>query len=416
MFRLIESEAFAPFAPLELEIPPLSSPVDGLAEVHLFTGINGTGKSRLLCLLAAMLGSHESLFSRGGVGAGSKQLKVVFSENVQGHRSDASIFQVGPQVGWSMQLGRVGQYVSGTPAFAYNGGAYLTDAQVTPLAATPRPPRGKCLQFERKPDDSAALVQTIANLKLQAAMESADHEAKPEDARSTRIVRGVEDAVAHITGRAFRFKLSSYKEIKLEVSWDGVNLGFRSLPDGLRSIIGFLVHAVAMVDSWLEGKEDPLQTHSVFLIDEIETHLHPAWQRKILPAFQKLFPKSQIFVSTHSPFVVSSLNRGWIHQMCLASDGKVTIAPPKEAGPGDSYIAVLEEIMGIKELYDQETESQLSEFRRLRDQAYKGDQQSIDEMLRMGAELAKGSTELSYLIGSEIAQFRRIKGFSSHEP
>jgi predicted ATP-binding protein involved in virulence len=83
--------------------------------------------------------------------------------------------------------------------------------------------------------------------------------------------------------------------------------------DGLRGIIGWLVHALVMIDVWLQGKADPTNTEAVFLLDEIESHLHPAWQRKILPAFQRLFPKSQIFVATHSPFVISSLNHGWIH-------------------------------------------------------------------------------------------------------
>lgn len=52
---------------------------------------------------------------------------------------------------------------------------------------------------------------------------------------------------------------------------------------------------------------DFLKSPGVVLIDEIETHLHPKWQRKIIPILQKIFPNIQYFIATHSPQVVSSV-------------------------------------------------------------------------------------------------------------
>jgi predicted ATP-binding protein involved in virulence len=46
----------------------------------------------------------------------------------------------------------------------------------------------------------------------------------------------------------------------------------------------------------------------VLLIDEAENHLHPKWQKVFLQNIQKLFPALQIIVSTHSPFIVSSVS------------------------------------------------------------------------------------------------------------
>ena len=43
------------------------------------------------------------------------------------------------------------------------------------------------------------------------------------------------------------------------------------------------------------------------MIDEIETHLHPKWQREILPILSKLFPNIQFFIATHSPQIVASV-------------------------------------------------------------------------------------------------------------
>jgi hypothetical protein len=55
-------------------------------------------------------------------------------------------------------------------------------------------------------------------------------------------------------------------------------------------------------------------------LDEVDIHLHPEWQWKVLPFVQRLFPNSQIFASTHSPFVVSSSNGAWIHPLCIGEN------------------------------------------------------------------------------------------------
>ena len=49
------------------------------------------------------------------------------------------------------------------------------------------------------------------------------------------------------------------------------------------------------------------KTSGVVLIDEIDLHLHPAWQRHIVGALKKIFPKVQFIVSTHAPSVISSV-------------------------------------------------------------------------------------------------------------
>ena len=57
------------------------------------------------------------------------------------------------------------------------------------------------------------------------------------------------------------------------------------------------------------------QRNAILLIDEIENHLHPTWQRRVIPALRRHFPGLQIFATTHSPFVVAGLKRGQIHRL-----------------------------------------------------------------------------------------------------
>ena len=56
-----------------------------------------------------------------------------------------------------------------------------------------------------------------------------------------------------------------------------------------------------------EGEISPLHGQGVVLIDEIDLHLHPKWQRLILPKLLHLFPNVQFVVTTHSPFIIQSI-------------------------------------------------------------------------------------------------------------
>ena len=54
---------------------------------------------------------------------------------------------------------------------------------------------------------------------------------------------------------------------------------------------------------------NPLEGQAIVLIDEVELHLHPQWKRKVIPALENTFPNCQFVVSTHSPQVISEVQR-----------------------------------------------------------------------------------------------------------
>ncbi len=371
--------------------------------------MNGTGKTRLLALLAAVLKGDSALKKRlkgadNGIGVfASRRRHPAGPGDSQWQRSkppkDYRVF--------FDQDSLFEKWVSEVPAFAYDGGAYVSDAPIAVMAGVPRPDRADCLSFSRTGDHSAVLLQAIANLKMQAAMDLIDAGASKGATRPTQIVRVLEEALTGITGQQFRFNVAAYPQPALQVKWANVAMPFELLPDGLRSVIGWMVDAVVMVDAWLQGKGPLAETEAVFLLDEVESHLHPVWQRRVLPAFQRLFPKAQIFVATHSPFIISSLSHGWIHPLSLEKDGKVKVLPPVPAKAGESYISIIEEIMGLEEWYDPETEKLLTEFRAERDRAYQGDAAAKDKAVRLAEGLSARSMELRYMMGRELNQMER---------
>lgn len=276
------------------------------------------------------------------------------------------------------------------------------------MADVPTPDRASCLAFNRLEGQSGGLLQAIANLKIQAAMESMDEEAdSANSSHAVLMVRRLEKVISEITGLPFNFTVTSQPAAAIHVRWAKQILPFNVLPDGLRSLIGWLAHSVVMMNAFLGGKSNPLEKEAVFLFDEIETSLHPAWQRKVLPAFQKLFPKAQIFIATHSPFVIASLNHGWIHRLRMQQDGTVAVDAPKAASEGDSYVEVVEDILGVPEWYDVTTEGLLKEFRTLRDAAYTGDAEARSKAYEKAEQIGKRSTELQIMMGKEVHQMTR---------
>ena len=122
---------------------------------------------------------------------------------------------------------------------------------------------------------------------------------------------------------------------------------------------------------------------------------------------QKVFRNAQIFVATHSPFVICSINDGWIHKLNLKGDEAVA-ERPIPASKGDSYISVLEDIMGLDEWFDPETEQQMAAFREARAKALLGEEKARTEALRLGHELQQRSAEVSDIVQRELRQLDRL--------
>ena len=116
---------------------------------------------------------------------------------------------------------------------------------------------------------------------------------------------------------------------------------------------------------WAEGWETK---PALLLIDEIENHLHPTWQRRVIPALLEHFPGLQIFATTHSPFVVAGLKAGQVHLLKRDENGVVTASTNTEDIVGWTADEILRNLMGVDEPTDQLTVDRANRLRQLRAQ------------------------------------------------
>lgn len=117
-----------------------------------------------------------------------------------------------------------------------------------------------------------------------------------------------------------------------EVSPDGVmvdNGAFTQVPveemsDGYRSVLAMTFEIIRALEvaygtdrlvRELDNKDGKIKLPGVILIDEIDAHLHPAWQHRIGHWFTDHFPKMQFIVTTHSPIICQAAERGTIWRL-----------------------------------------------------------------------------------------------------
>ena len=107
---------------------------------------------------------------------------------------------------------------------------------------------------------------------------------------------------------------------------------------------------------------------AVLCIDEIENHLHPTWQRRVIPALLENFPGLQIFATTHSPFVVAGLKAGQVHLLNRDENGVVTATNNEQDIIGWTADEILRTFMGVDDPTDDETAKAAQELRKLRNE------------------------------------------------
>ena len=110
--------------------------------------------------------------------------------------------------------------------------------------------------------------------------------------------------------------------------------------------------------------DDPLTSEAVVLIDEVDLHLHPAWQQRILDDLTRTFPNAQFVVTTHSPQVLTTVRPEQVVTL-EREDGRIVARGTDWGTYGAKAGDVLRVVMGVAQRPDNEFSRKLAEYRRL---------------------------------------------------
>lgn len=108
----------------------------------------------------------------------------------------------------------------------------------------------------------------------------------------------------------------------------GSPVPFSALSDGFKSYIGWIGDLLYHITRSVPSGRKLADTHGVVLIDEIDLHIHPEWQRELIPTLARTLPNIQFILTTHSPLVVGTLERANILMVDRTARGMPRVHRP----------------------------------------------------------------------------------------
>jgi predicted ATPase len=125
---------------------------------------------------------------------------------------------------------------------------------------------------------------------------------------------GVDRYERLLEGRRFQLRYGARYKVRVSVE---------ELSDGYQAMLALVLEILSQAALFRQRVPDPSLLQAVILIDELEAHLHPKWQRTVVPLLRAVFPQCQFVVTTHSPLVVASARPGEVTVLQIGDDGAV---------------------------------------------------------------------------------------------
>ena len=194
----------------------------------------------------------------------------------------------------------------------------------------------------------AALIR--AEAVLERMVEFADRAVRRNDPAMRRLLTQIASIASEILD-GFPVEFWRIAEDR-----DGVFPQFRTLDgdiafdvfsQGTQSVLQWLAYVLISYAKYYGYPSNLAEQPGIMIIDEIDAHLHPTAQQRIIPILRRHFPKMQIFCSTHSPLMLVGLQPGQIQRLQRDNHGTVTVSRNTTAIAGQSTDAVLHQFFGI---------------------------------------------------------------------
>ena len=148
--------------------------------------------------------------------------------------------------------------------------------------------------------------------------------------------------------------------LRMEVTKNDKKFRIEQLSNGekcLMAMVGDIARRLVIANP---NSKTPLKGEGIVLIDEIDLHLHPAWQHMIIPQLTKTFPNCQFLISTHSPLVITHVPPEQLFFLSNAG-GELKAEHPRESY-GKNADRILEDLMDMPTTRPAAVEKQLKKI------------------------------------------------------
>ena len=240
---------------------------------------------------------------------------------------------------------------------------------------------------------TSQFLNFLSDLKIQEALARNEKQTKDADEISAWF-EGFESLMRQIYQDDHLTLEFNYRDYSFRICTEGKKFKFTEVSDGFAAVLDIVADLI------LKMQDDNSLTRSyqkegIVLIDEIETHLHLALQKVILPLLTKVFPNIQFIITTHSPFVLSSMPNAVAYDL----EHQEVLDNLTEY----SYESLAEGYFGVK-TESSYAEMQLETFKKLLAKEELTDAEKV-EIRQLRSDFEKITEVLSPLI---VGEFRQI--------
>jgi hypothetical protein len=186
-----------------------------------------------------------------------------------------------------------------------------------------------------------------------------------------------------VRSHSFEFEFAGQKT-KVPATW---------LSQGYQSTIAWIADLIGQM--YLDiGEAIPLEDmEGMVLIDELDLHLHPTWQVRLIPILKRVFPRTQFIVTTHSPMLLPALERHEIVMLRLNENGDVVAEPPPASPMLMTGSEIYSSFFNIQNLYPNELGDALRRYTYLSSDPTRTDEEDA-EMLGLQKKLIEAGLDL----------------------
>ena len=365
--KSVEIENYRAIEQLTLSLDP---------SLTVFYGPNGQGKTSVLSAIAVGLGAISDLLpqDRSGLdfseedqrdGAGAPRVSLTAMDGTTWERQGGKQADDRAVAKRLVDLGRllesmglpenadVQEPVGDLPIVAF----YSTDRNVSGVRKAPREPKtvSPFVRFAALEGALSARTDFKGLLgwffvkedeELREQKERRDFEYQLDDLSTVR--QAITSMLPEVSEP--RTELNPLQLVVSVRSQQGrmEKLSLDQLSGGYRIMLALAADLARRMAQGNPHLDNPLESEAVVLIDEVELHLHPRWQQRILGDLRRTFPNSQFIVSTHSPQVLTTVEPHRIVE--LSHDGdRIVARTPGGATFGAEAGDVLSVVMGVDE-------------------------------------------------------------------
>lgn len=219
----------------------------------------------------------------------------------------------------------------------------------------------------------------------------------------------VRKAIVRMLGEAFSKPRTEIRPLRFVIDWQGPDgktrtLRLSQLSDGYRVILGLTMDFARRM-AQANGKpvnnnltpENPLDLPAIALIDEVDLHLHPSWQQRVLSDLMNTFTNTQFIVTTHSPQVLSTVKRENILVLAPNINGQLSADVPLAMTYGEPSGDVMHSVMMVDPLPPVKERADLNRLTELVDQGQYEAQEAKQLMIKLEKLLGRHNSQLQRL-------------------